>query len=427
MDSGLTAYREALDALFARTGATSKYGLGRTLAFLELLGNPHERIRTLHVAGTNGKGSVVAMLYELLRSKGLSVGRYTSPHLIDFRERIVADDEPVSEEYILAFLNRWESAAAKLGATFFEITTSMAFHYFASQKVDVAVIETGLGGRLDSTNVIHPLVSGITSISIDHTEFLGGTEGDIAREKAGIFKPGIPAVIGPMSTEARVAIIKTASDAGAPSVIEAPQLYRTRDVEVMGDGTSFTMSYGNEMRKMRTGFIGAAQAGNTSVALTMLRAAGNEWAVSLQHAGEVLPSVQLPGRFQRLGNYILDVAHNPDGIKSLAQTLTAVEPPRPVTAILGVLNDKDWRQMMTLLAPTVDKLVLVAPPSAPAQRAWDPNAALAFARAQGIEAEVQTDFPDAVRFAPNQGATVVVTGSFHTVGAALQVLGENAF
>jgi dihydrofolate synthase/folylpolyglutamate synthase len=422
VDSGLTGYSSALDALFARTGATSKYGLERTLAFLERLGNPHQRIRTIHVAGTNGKGSVVTMLYALLRDNNLKVGRYTSPHLIDFRERIVINDTMVSEEYILAFLDRWGHQAEQLGATFFEITTAMAFHYFATQEVDVAVIETGLGGRLDATNVIHPVVSGITSIAIDHVEYLGDTEEKIAREKAGIFKPGIPSVIGPMSTEARIAIYKTATAAGVSAVIEAMKLYRPADVQVLPDGTSFTMTHAADSMKMKTGLIGAAQAGNASVALTMLRAAGGDLAISLERAAVVLPSVRLAGRFQRLGDYILDVAHNPDGMRVLVQTLDAVKPLKPVTAVLGVLNDKDWRQMITMIAPHVDRLVLVAPPTAPPQRAWNPNEALSFAHAQGIAAEVSSDFAETIKSEPSRSGTVLITGSFHTVGDALQIL-----
>ena len=421
MDSGLTSYRKALDALFARTGATSRYGLERTLAFLDAIGNPHDRIRTIHVAGTNGKGSVVALLYALLRSKGLSVGRYTSPHLIDFRERIVVDDTPVSEEYVLAFLERWEPGATALGATFFEITTAMAFHYFASLDVDVAVIETGLGGRLDSTNVIRPLVAGITSISIDHTEFLGNTEREIAGEKAGISKSGIPFVIGRLSTEARVAVYQTAQRAGASSVIEAHRLYRVSNVAVSGDGTSFTMAYDDESVDMNTGLIGAVQADNASVAMTMLRAAGGSWPVSLDEAKEVLPTVTLPGRFQRVGHRILDVAHNPDGIRRLVETLQSIAVPRPVTAILGVLNDKDWRGMIVLLSQCVDDLVLVTPPSAPLQRAWDPLAALAFACEKGIAAHVESDFAAAIQ--KSRAGAVLITGSFHTVGDALALIG----
>ncbi|MEO7367910.1 MAG: Mur ligase family protein, partial [Gemmatimonadaceae bacterium] len=273
MDRGLTAYREALDALFARTGATSKFGLQRTRDLLQLIGNPHERLKTFHVAGTNGKGSVVATLYALLRSKGLRVGRYTSPHLIDFRERIVVDDEMVDEAYVVEFLEKWSPQAEAMGATFFEITTAMAFDYFARSQVDVAVIETGLGGRLDSTNVINPIASGITSISIDHTEFLGNTIESIAKEKAGIFKPNTPSVIGPMSVEARNAIDKTGAEAGVAAVIDATGLYRTREVHLRKTGTLFTMQHGEESVQMRTSLIGAAQAGNVAVALAMLKAA----------------------------------------------------------------------------------------------------------------------------------------------------------
>jgi dihydrofolate synthase/folylpolyglutamate synthase len=426
VDSGLTSYRKALDALFARTGATSKYGLQRTRDFLELLGNPHEKLKTFHVAGTNGKGSAVATLYALLRSKGLRTGRYTSPHLIDFRERIVVDDEMVDEKYVVDFLARWSSKAEAMGATFFEITTAMAFDYFVQQNVDVAVIETGLGGRLDSTNVILPLAAGITSISIDHTEFLGHTEAEISREKAGIFKPGIPSVIGNMSTDARVAIYETAAEVGVSAVIDASRLYKIRDVFVRPSGTWFTIDHGTESMQMRTSLIGGAQADNAAVALAMLRAAQAPWSLTLEEASVVLPTVRLPGRFQIIGKYVLDVAHNPDGMKSLTSTLGQLDLERPIVAILGVLSDKDWRQMMTILSKAVDEIVLVAPPSAPASRAWSVDDAHAFAVSQGIKARIERDFAKAVTSAPENSGTTVITGSFHTVGDAFEVLGEKA-
>jgi dihydrofolate synthase/folylpolyglutamate synthase len=422
VDRGLTGYSQALDALFARTGATSRYGLERTLDFLELLGNPHEKIRTVHVAGTNGKGSVVAMLYALLHSKGLSVGRYTSPHLLDFRERIVVDGTMVTEDYILRFLDRWEKDAVRVGATFFEITTAMAFHYFASRNVDVAVIETGLGGRLDATNVIRPLAAGITSIAIDHTEFLGNTEAQIAREKAGIFKKGIPAVVGSVSKDAHDAIIAAANAAGVADVIEAHRLYPTSFVNVRPDATRFRMSYGKSEVDVSCGLIGAAHAGNAAVAMSMLRSAGDDMAVSLTDAAGIFPKVTLPGRFQRFGNLILDVAHNPDGTRVLAETLSAVGPERPVTAVVGVLNDKDWRQMIDVLSPHVDRFLFVAPPTAPASRAWDPRDAHAYASARGFSSSVAPDFVEAITGAARILGTVLVTGSFHTVGDALQLL-----
>ncbi|MEP6507481.1 MAG: folylpolyglutamate synthase/dihydrofolate synthase family protein [Gemmatimonadales bacterium] len=426
MDRGLTAYREALDALFARTGATSKFGLQRTLDFLRLIENPHERLKTFHVAGTNGKGSVVATLYALLRSKGLRVGRYTSPHLIDFRERIVVDDEMVDEAYVVEFLEKWSPQAEAMGATFFEITTAMAFDYFARSQVDVAVIETGLGGRLDSTNVINPIASGITSISIDHTEFLGNTIESIASEKAGIFKPHTPSVIGPMSTEARDAIYKTGSRAGVAGIVDATRLYRPRDVLLRKSGTLFTMQHEDESVQMRTSLIGAAQADNTAVALAMLGSAQAPWAVSLNEAAEVLPNVRLPGRFQILRNYVLDVAHNPDGVRSLVTTIEHLSLETPIVAVVGVLADKDWRSMMIELSKSVHEIVLVAPPTAPRSRAWDPDAALVFAIEHGINARIERDFIAAVLAGDKTDGTVLITGSFHTVGDALVVLDEKA-
>ncbi len=423
MDSGLKSYRDALGALFARTGATSKFGLERTYDLLELLGNPHRKIKTLHVAGTNGKGSVVAMLYTLLRAKGLSVGRYMSPHLIDFRERVVVDDNAISPAYVVAFLERWSPAAERLGATFFEITTAMAFDYFASHGVDVAVIETGLGGRLDATNVVHPLVAGITSISLDHQEFLGKSEEEIAREKAGIFKPGIPSVIGNVSIGAREAIYRSAAESGVGAVVEAARLYRPSDVSVSVNGTSFTLAHDGQSVSMTTGLAGVAQAGNAAVALAMLHSAGAPWSVSMDEARVALPSVRLPGRFQRVGNYIFDVAHNPDGMRSVISTLELVSPARPITAVLGVLNDKDWRAMLVILAAGVDRVVLVAPPSAPPGRAWNPADALAFASENGIDATLDLDFAKAVTTAPGDAGTMLITGSFHTVGDSLELMG----
>jgi len=424
VDRGLTEYRTALDALFARTGSTAKFGLERTLGFLGAIGNPHQRYPSFHVAGTNGKGSVVSTLSALLEAKGLKVGRYMSPHLIDFRERIAVDGEAISEDYVTEFLARWSPYAESLGATFFEITTAMAFHYFATREADVAVVETGLGGRLDSTNVIDPLVSGITSIGLDHQEFLGDTEESIAREKAGILKRGRPAVIGSLSTNARVQVYQVAESAGVTRVIEAERLYPTRNVVVSLEGTSFTIEFDGHETQVRTGLVGSAQAANVSVALAMLRAAKAPWTVSLDEAAATLPSVKLPGRFQRVGSCILDVAHNPDGIRAVVSTLELVQPPRPLIAVLGILNDKDWRGMITALTPSVERIILVAPPSAPPARAWIPAEAEKFAQSIGVDAKVEEDFDATIRAASGREGTTIITGSFHTVGDALITLGE---
>lgn len=420
MDSGLTSYKSALDQLFARTGSTSKFGLERTRALLSLLGNPQERIKCIHVAGTNGKGSVVATLEALLRAKagGMRVGRYTSPHLVDFRERIVVDGTEIGEEEVLAFLGRWEAESERLGATFFEITTALALDHFASRGVDVAIIETGLGGRLDSTNVITPVVAGVTSIGIDHTEYLGGSIEQIAREKGGIFKKGVPAVFGPVSSEARNTLIEAAEGAGAFPIVASEELYRANNVRIGEAGTSFDVQHEGEAITLTTGLIGEHQATNACVAMAMLDAAGERWSVPIAEARRSLPTVSMPGRFQRVGKFILDVAHNPDGMRALAKSLDAVAPARPMVAVLGVLRDKDWREMMSVLCNAVDRLIVTAPQSAPPSRAWNPAEAAEYGVENGWNVTLIDDLPRAVAVAAAEAATVVITGSFHTVGDA---------
>jgi dihydrofolate synthase/folylpolyglutamate synthase len=420
VDSGLTRYKSELDRLFARTGSTSRFGLERTRALLSLLGNPHEQIKCIHVAGTNGKGSAVATLETLLRAKagGMRVGRYTSPHLVDFRERIVVDGEEIREEEVLAFIDRWEAESERLGATFFEIKTALALDHFASCGVDVAIIETGLGGRLDSTNVITPVVAGVTSIGIDHTEYLGNSIEQIAREKGGIYKRGVPAVFGPVSGEAREALLDAAKEAGATPVIAAEEVYRVKDVSVSAAGTTFGVEHLGESMTLHTGLVGEHQAANACVALAMLEAAGEPWRVSLTEARRSLPTVSMSGRFQRVGKFILDVAHNPDGMRALVTSLGAVAPPRPIVAVLGVLRDKDWREMMSVLFRAVDRIIVTAPQSAPASRAWDPAEAAEFGKENGWDVDLVGELPQAVATAAREAATVVITGSFHTVGDA---------
>jgi dihydrofolate synthase/folylpolyglutamate synthase len=418
VDSGLTDYNSALDRLFARTGRTAKFGLERTRTFLALLDNPQNRFESFHVAGTNGKGSAVATIDALLRAKGQRVGRYTSPHLVDFRERIVVDGVPISEAEVNEFLDTWEKKADELGATFFEITTALAFHHFAQHNVEVAVIETGLGGRLDSTNVITPLVAGVTSISIDHTEFLGSTLAEIAREKAGIYKRGVPAVYGPLPPEARDALRETAQSIGAEPIVLATDPYAPANIRVGIDGTTFDMTHRGRTMTMRTSLVGLPQASNVSVSLAMLDAAGARYSATLAEAAGVLPFVELPGRFERRGQFILDVAHNPEGMAALVRTIEAVQPPRPLVIVLGVLRDKDWQSMMKAICPIADTTFVTSAPSAPAARAWNSDDAKSFGIANGWNVRRVAHLSDALRGAADIGATVVVTGSFHTVGDA---------
>ena len=423
------SYRAALDFLFARTTGQWKLGLERVEAFLGELGDPHRRLRALHVAGTNGKGSVCASLETVLRARGLKVGKYTSPHLVDFRERFVIDGQAVPEEAIVAFLEQWTPAVERLGATFFEATTAMAFELFANADVDVAVIETGLGGRLDASNVITPLVAGVTGIAIDHTEWLGTTREAIAPEKAGIYKPGVPAVVGEWDESIRALLSSEARRRGATPVRLVAEEGWASGVRVTAQGTSFrweplagALSGPSEALDVTTGLPGRHQATNAMMALTMLDAIPGPLRVTPAEALPALARVQLPGRFSRHGHWIFDVAHNPDGAAVAAETLRAVAPTAPVVALVSVLGDKDWRGILRALSGAVDRFILTNAPTAPLSRAWIASEALAFAAGEGWKAELVPDFDEALRLAPSRGATVLVTGSFHTVGDAMSRL-----
>ena len=426
MGRELRDYRQALAYLFERTQGREKLGLDRMRDFLGVIGNPHERLRCFHVAGTNGKGSTAATLETLLRAQGLRVGKYTSPHLVDFTERIIVNGVPVASDAVVAFVERWTPDVDRTGASFFEATTALAFDYFADAGVDVAVVEVGLGGRLDSTNLITPLVAGVTNIGLDHTELLGDTKAQIAGEKAGIFKAGVPAVIGEADPAICAVLVAHARAHGAAPIRVVPVESRVSEIDVGPDGTLFTFAMaGGPPVRMRTSLAGRHQAANAAVALTMLDAAGPPWRRPAADMAAALPSVRLPGRFQTHGRYVFDVAHNADGMAVMEQTLQLVNPARPAVAVLNVLTDKDWRSMMTGLARFVDHLVLTLSPSTPASRAWDPAEAAAFARANGWAATLEPDFERALTTAASLGATVIVTGSFHTVGDAMLALNVN--
>jgi dihydrofolate synthase / folylpolyglutamate synthase len=402
-------------------------------ALLDVVGRPHERLRAFHVAGTNGKGSVSATLASVLRHQGKRVALYTSPHLVDFRERFQIDGVAITEADVIDWIRERTPDVERLNATFFEATTAMAFELFAAAGVDVAVIEVGLGGRLDATNVLTPLVAGVASIGIDHVEYLGDTRERIAWEKAGIFKPGRPAVIGEPDPHIRGLLAQFAREARASSVHVVAEEYTVSDVVVeAAGGTTFTIAAASgKPARVHTTLSGVHQASNAALAIAMLNAAGEPYVPtgSDLHAG--LATVFLPGRFQRVGPYIFDVAHNPDGAAVLARTLGAVRPPRPLMAVVSVLNDKDWRGVMTALAGAVDVFILTNAPTAPANRAWRAEDAQAFAQAEGWAADVVLDFDEALARATAtiaaQGGTVLITGSFHTVGDAMASLQLSPF
>ena len=415
----LTDYAASLDYLFARTTGTFRFGLERTRELLAELGEPHAAYPVLHIAGTNGKGSSVATAEALLRAKGLRVARYTSPHLVDFRERIVVDGEPIGAEEIVGFVRDHMPAIERIGASFFEATTAMAFLHFAREAPDVALIEAGLGGRLDSTNVVTPRAAGVTSIGFDHMEYLGSTLEAIAMEKAGIFKSGVPAVIGEPDEHIRTVLADHARAAGASSVRVVAEESEVTTVDVRRIGTTFTLRALGQECTVMTPLVGRHQAANFAFTLALLDAAGPPFACTLRDAAEAVRGIHLAGRFQRAGRFIFDVAHNADGARTVAASLAAIHAPRPITVLLCVLGDKDWRGMMDALAVAVDSFVLTNAPTAPQSRAWSLVEAAAYAEARGYRAKAEPDFDEALEMARTEGESVLITGSFHTAGDAM--------
>jgi dihydrofolate synthase / folylpolyglutamate synthase len=383
------------------------------------MGDPHAQAPVIHFAGTNGKGSCVATSDAILRARGLRVGSYTSPHLVDFGERIRVDGVPIADEAVAGWVNRWTPVVESVGATFFEATTAMAFDWFARQGVDVVVAETGLGGRLDATNVVTPAAAAVVSVGLEHVDLLGGTLEAVAAEKGGIFKSGSPAVIGRCPAAANAVLESCAAAAGAYPVISIERDYRVAEVTVSAAGTSMRLAHGGETALVRTPLMGPHQADNLTCTVATLRAAGAPFDVDLADLTGYLAGVSLPGRFQRHGRYVLDVAHNPDGVRVLLQTLALVAPERPISALVCVLRDKDWRTMLVELGRSVDHLVLALAPTAPSGRAWDLGEVARFAEDARLAAEIESDFDRALEVVADRGRTILITGSFHTVGDAV--------
>jgi dihydrofolate synthase/folylpolyglutamate synthase len=293
--------------------------------------------------------------------------------------------------------------------------------------VDIAVIETGLGGRLDSTNVLTPRVATVTSIGLDHTDLLGDTLEAIAGEKAGIFKRGVPAVIGEASPSIRSLLASCAKEAGANPVILVDDVYRISDIEVAARGTSFTLGSGSNSQRVTTPLIGAFQARNTAIAMATVAVLGAKYSLPPGESSKALAKLFLPGRFQRWRSFIFDVAHNPDGALTVAGSIRDLNLPSPRIALVAVLADKDWKGIIRALAPVVDRFVFTNAPSAPAERRWNPSQAQDFAISQALESELVPDLDTALRVVQKSGETVLVTGSFHTVGDVMSRLQVSPF
>jgi dihydrofolate synthase / folylpolyglutamate synthase len=415
--------------LFPRLTGGIRWGLDRTRRMLAAVGDPQSSFRVLHVGGTNGKGSVAAHLESVLRHAGHRTGLYSSPHLCTFRERIRIDGMPVGEDALLAAAEQLWPFIRNEQPSFFEATTAIAFLALAQAGVEYAVIEVGLGGRLDSTNVVNPDVVVLTNVSLDHVQLLGHTLEAVATEKAGIIKAVVPVATGEAGTAAARIFADVAAARGAPlHVLERADV---SDIESAVQGTRFSMSrtaWGP--LELMTALPGAHQALNAALAVHALGLLGAARPTA-ETIAKGLASTRWAGRLQVEEvagvRWVFDVAHNVAGAETLAAALRDLALPRPLVAVIGVLGDKDWQGMLGPLCTAADHVILTTPPTAPADRRWDPDAVLHAVSCAA--ASTVPDFTQALERAHGRAlsaapaGTVVVTGSFHTVGDALVALG----
>lgn len=399
-------YRDAVDFLFSLQMFGTNFGLENVSRLADRAGAPHKKLRFIHVAGTNGKGSTCAMLDSIYRAAGWRVGLYTSPHLVSFRERIQVDRALISEADVVRLVAKLKEWLAEFSSehhpTFFEVVTVMALCHFAEQDCDVVIWETGLGGRLDATNIVAPLASVITNVQFDHEKWLGDTLEKIAAEKAGIIKPGVPVITAVDASEAMRVIRETAQRMEAPLHLV----------------TASSVAPPTNLR-------GAHQQRNAALAALTVEVVRGALPFNDSAVERGLASVPWPGRFQVLERgrqtLVLDGAHNPAGALALAKTLRAQFAHREMTLVLGVLEDKHWAVVCRTLAPLASRICTVPVSS---NRTAKPEVLAAACRENNAHAAIHT-FPslDEALGETRRDDVVVITGSLYLIGEAMELLG----
>ncbi|MBI2077816.1 MAG: bifunctional folylpolyglutamate synthase/dihydrofolate synthase [Euryarchaeota archaeon] len=416
-------YEEALGWLYARQRFGIKQGLDNMARLLAALEDPQKGFDAFHVTGSNGKGSVSAFLDEALRSTHSDVGRYVSPHLTTFTERVTVGGReiPRSEvalltEQLVPVVEGLEREGAR--ATFFEVVTALAFLYFRRRRIKVAVVEVGMGGRWDATNLVRPAACVITNVGLEHTDRLGSTVGAIAAEKAGILKPGAPAVTRAVG-EAYDVVRRRAREVGAAlRFVSAP------DATESLDGTRCTLTYQGAPVDVKLGLLGRHQAENAALAAAALEATP-AWAPTPDRLVAALAKTRWPGRLEPVSQgplVLLDGAHNAPACEVLAGFIERVVRPRRTHAVFGALRDKNVPGMVRALAPAIDRWVVTAVPN---ERGLPPEQVAATLRDEGRPAAIETDTVEAIRLLHAEAApedVLFVTGSLFLVGAARAAL-----
>jgi dihydrofolate synthase/folylpolyglutamate synthase len=400
-------YPDAIQYLNSLRRFGAKFGLENTFALASAFGNPQQKLKFIHIAGTNGKGSTCAMLESIYRATGLRVGLFTSPHLVPFRERIEVNREMISEADVARFVSDFKPVVSHCEShpTFFEVVTTMALRYFAEKKCDLVIWETGLGGRLDATNIVTPLASVITNIQFDHQQWLGNTIAEIAREKAGIIKAGAPC-------------LTAAEDVAALEVIADCAVKQNSPLTVV------TRKDCGGMRALERPLPGEHQLLNAALAVATVRLLKPRIPVDENTIAIGLKQTQWPGRFQIVQRenqtVVLDGAHNPAGAETLAAALRQRFAGRELTLVLGTMQDKDHQSICAALAPLAKK-VLVA--KVGSERAAEPNELLKSCQHANGRAVMKSfdSLADALAQSKDD-SLVVVTGSLHFIGEAMELL-----
>ena len=436
-------YQEAWDFLDNLQFFKIKLGLESMSQFLDSVGNPHRELRFVHVAGTNGKGSVSTTLRTILTRAGYKVGLYTSPHLSCVRERFRIDDRFISEE---AFARQASVIRAALGErqiTYFEFATALALLWFAEEQVDVAILEVGMGGRLDATNVITPLVSVITNVSMDHEQYLGNTLAAVAFEKAGVIKPGIPVVAGVGADDSLVVVSQVCEERKAPLFLLGREFDAVRGPEKNWDyrGIDPSHSLGGLHCRLKGGY----QIGNAALALAALETIATTLPVSGEAIRQGLLSVAWPGRLEyfcladgkvvacpaegaieqpaALRRYLLDGAHNPAGVESLRDALVSEFRYDRLILVWACMGDKDVSATLTAIAPLADRIIFTRPES---ERSATPEQLAAIlAEEERSKAQGAATVGEALTLASDMAQSndlICVAGSLYLVGAARKIL-----
>ena len=420
-------YQQALDYLASLNRFGMRLGLSRILRLAELLGNPQDAYKTIHITGTNGKGSVSALTAAALSASGLRTGLFTSPHLSKYNERMRVDGADISDEDFTRIIVRTKDAAEKMTAeggespSQFEVLTAAAFLYFAEQKVDYAVIEVGLGGLLDSTNIITPVACVITNVALEHADMCGGTLAGVAEHKAGIIKEDVPVVTAAKGMPLDV-IRRTAREKRAPLYVMGED-FALRELLQTLEGQTLSLdvpALSLSDCRYAISLVAPYQAENSAVAVTLLFVlAQNDTRISTSKAVQSFLRTAWPGRFERMDvgtqKVIVDGAHNPAGAKALREALDSVFPAEPRVFLLGILHDKAVEEILDILLRPEDVVVVTQPDS---ERAELPERLLQSVRKYARQAETEPDRGRALAhaFAAAKGKLLCCTGSLYLIG-----------